>query len=178
MQIWTDLCDRKSSYAAGNNFMRVGTNLCNRKCFMQLETILCEFERICATGKLLCSCKQFYASLDKSVRQEMLLCSWKSFYASLDGSVRQESSNATGNNFVQVTVGRNSISNFPAKLLTGICKPLLHSYDSSHSQSQSGKRLLLASRGHPARTPPYQGSCIDPTHLSHPLDPIPDPPFC
>ena len=38
---------------------------------------------------LLC-CKQFYASLDKSVRLEMLLCSWKRFYASLDGSVRLE----------------------------------------------------------------------------------------
>ena len=49
--------------------------------------------------------------------------------------------------------------------------------DSSHSQGQSGKRLLLASRGHPARTALYHGSCIDPTHLSHTLDPTPDDPF-
>ena len=34
--------------------------------------------------------KQFYASLDGSVRQEMLSCCWKQFYASLDRSVRQE----------------------------------------------------------------------------------------
>ena len=57
-----------------------------------------------------------------------------------------------------------------------MCRALLCSDDSSHSQSQSGKRLLLASRGHPARTPAYQGSCIDPTHLSHPLDPTPQAP--
>ena len=42
--------------------------------------------------------------------------------------------------------------------------------DSSHSQSQSGKRLLLAFRGHPIRSATYQGSCIDPTHQSHTLD--------
>ena len=52
----------------------------------------------------------------------------------------------------------------------GICRALLCDDDSSYSQSQSGKRLLLAFRGHPARTPAYQGSCIDPTHLSHTLN--------
>ena len=49
--------------------------------------------------------------------------------------------------------------------------------DSSHSQGQSGKRLLLASRGHPARSPTYQGSCIDSSYLSHTLDLNPDLPF-
>ena len=48
--------------------------------------------------------------------------------------------------------------------------------DSSHSQGQSGKRLLLASRGHPIRSVAYQGSCIDPCYLSHTLDPTPDTP--
>ena len=56
----------------------------------------------------------------------------------------------------------------------GMCRALLCSDDSSHSQSQSGKRLLLASRGHPARAPAYQGSCIDPTHQPNTLDPTPD----
>ena len=46
-----------------------------------------------------------------------------------------------------------------------------------HSQGLSGKRLLLASKGHPARTSAYQGSWIDPTHLSHTLDPTLDPPI-
>ena len=49
--------------------------------------------------------------------------------------------------------------------------------DSSHSQGQSGKRLPLASRGHPVRTGRYHGSCIDPTHKFHTLDPTPDLPF-
>ena len=40
--------------------------------------------------QLLLCCKQFYASLDESVRLEMQLCSWKQFYASLDRSVQQE----------------------------------------------------------------------------------------
>ena len=55
-----------------------------------------------------------------------------------------------------------------------MCIALLCGDDSSHSQGQSGKRLLLAFRGHPARAPAYQGSCIDPTHLYHTLDPTPD----
>ena len=71
---------------------------------------------------------------------------------------------ATGNAFVRLIVGRNSILNFPAKIWTGMCRALLCSDDSSHSQSQSGKRLLLASRGHPIRTLLYHESCIDPTY--------------
>ena len=77
---------------------------------------------------------------------------------------------ATGNHFVPVTVGRTSILNFPAKIWTGMCRALLCGDDSSHSR-QSGKRLLLVSRGHPPRILAYQGSCIDPTHQSHTLDP-------
>ena len=60
--------------------------------------------------------------------------------------------------------------NSPAKIWTGMCRALLCGDDSSHSQSQSGKRLLLASKGHPMRTLLYHGSCIDPTHQSHTLD--------
>ena len=54
---------------------------------------------------------------------------------------------ATGNAFVRLIVGRSSILNFPAKIWTGMCKAHLCGDDSSHSQSQSGKRLLLAFRG-------------------------------
>ena len=50
----------------------------------QLETILCEFWRICATRNALVQLQ------DESVWIEMLLCSWKQFYASFDGSVQQE----------------------------------------------------------------------------------------
>ena len=39
---------------------------------------------------LLICCKQFYASLDKSVRLEMLLCSWKPFNANFNGYVQLE----------------------------------------------------------------------------------------
>ena len=74
---------------------------------------------------------------------------------------------------MQLTVGRNSILNFPAKIWTGMCKALLKEQwwlITVHSQSQSGKRLLLASRGYPIRSLAYQASCIDPTHQSQPLD--------
>ena len=84
---------------------------------------------------------------------------------------------ATGNALVRLIVGRNFILNFPAKIWSGMCKALLCGDDSSHSQSQSGKRLLLASRGYPIRSPLYHGSCIDPIHLSHTLDLTPDLPF-
>ena len=74
---------------------------------MQLGTILCEFEQICALGNalmqlgpILCKLGQIcitrntsmqlkgYMSLDGYVKQERL-CSWKQFYASLDKSVLQ-----------------------------------------------------------------------------------------
>ena len=109
---------------------------------------------------LLFICKWFYASLDRSLQQEMFLFSCKRFYASLDESVQQ------GTNFV----GRKYIFNLPSKISTGMCRAHLCGDDSSHSQSQSGKRLLLASKGHPMRTLLYHGSCIDPTHQSHTLD--------
>ena len=73
-------------------------------------------------------------------------------------------------------VSRHSILNFPTKICTVMCSALLCGDDSSHSQGQSGKRLLLASRGHPIRSVAYQGSCIDPSYLSHTLDPTPDTP--
>ena len=61
---------------------------------------------------------------------------------------------ATGNTFVRLIVGRTSILNFPAKIWTGMCRALLCENDSSHSQSQYGKRLLLAFKGHPIRSLP------------------------
>ena len=42
--------------------------------------------------------------------------------------------------------------------------------DSSQSQGQSGKRLLLASRGQAKSALLWYGSCIDPTHQSHTFD--------
>ena len=53
---------------------------------MQLETILCKFRPICATGNALTLLEIIYASLDKSVLQGMLF------------------------------VGRNSVVIFPAKI--------------------------------------------------------------
>ena len=51
-----------------------------------------------------------------------------------------------------------------------MCRALLCGDDSSHSQSQSGKRLILASRGQTKSAVLCHGSCIDPTHQSHTLD--------
>ena len=119
---------------------------------------------------LLCSWKRFYVSFVGSVRLEMLLCSWKRFYASLDKSVLQ------GILFSDELWAGIPFWIFPPKLEQERAEPfcVVTSDDSSHSQGQSRKRLLLASRGHPVRSLAYQGSCIDPSHQSHTLDPIPD----
>ena len=57
MRVWTNLCDRKCSNVAGNDFMQVQTNLCNRKCsyatgnnFMRLWTDLCNRKWSWAAG--------------------------------------------------------------------------------------------------------------------------------
>ena len=56
-------------------------------CCKQYYTSLDESVRL---EILLCSWKRFYASLDRSVWVDWLLCSWKQFCASLDGSVQLE----------------------------------------------------------------------------------------
>ena len=158
MGVWTDLCDRICSYAAGNNFMQVWTDLCNRK--------------------LLCSWKRLYTSLDRSVREETLSHHWKRFYANMDGSVRQEMVLCSWNQIYATDCWHELHFEFPAKILTGMCRAHLCGDDSSHSQGQSGKRLLLASRGHPIRSPAYQATCSDPLgpDQTHALDPTPDTP--
>ena len=138
-----------------------------------LQSISCEFERICATGKslmllesILCKFWQICATGNALMQLETIVCKFGQICV-------------TGNPFQWLAIDRNSILNFPAKIRTGMCAEsfcVVTGDDSSHSQGQSGKRLLLASRGHPIRTPLYHGSCIDPTHQSHTLDPTPDTP--
>ena len=80
---------------------------------------------------------------------------------------------------VQILAGKFKMEFLPTTSLTKafpvaqICSNLqkIVSSSSSHSQGQSEKRLLMASRGHPPRILAYRGSCIDPTHQSHTLDP-------
>ena len=142
---------------------------------------------------LLLCCKQFYTSYDESVQLDVLLCSWKRFYGSFGGSLRQEMLLCSWKQFyASLDKSLLWVILFSDSLLAGtpfwILPPKLEQEcaeafcvvtgnDSSHSQGQSEKRLLLASRGHPARAPAYQGSCIDPTHLSHTLDLNQDLPF-
>ena len=106
--------------------------------------ILCEFRPICVTRNAF-----------KQLKTILCEFGWIS---------------ATGNPFQCLIVGRNSILNFPAKIWNKMYRALLCCDDSSHSQGQSGKRLLLASKGHPIRRVAYHGSCIDLTHLSHTLN--------
>ena len=81
---------------------------------------------------LSCCWKQFYANMDGSVRQGMVLCSWNQIYAS---DCWQE----LHFKFSRQNLNRNIQS--PPHSLVG------SGDDSSHSQGQSGKRLLMASRG-------------------------------
>ena len=94
------------------------------------------------------SWKRFYATLDKSVQQEMLLCFWNQFYTSLDRSVRQEMLLSI---LSVLTVGRNSILNFPAKIIPWISR----TFDGTswkhteQSQKEQGwrKRLISQPKG-------------------------------
>ena len=104
----------------------------------KLETILCKVWRIYVTGDALMLLKTFYASFDGSVRLEMLLSSWKRFYEyericeTWNALMQMEmilckfgQISVTGNPFHWLTVGRNSILNFPARIRTGMCRASL-----------------------------------------------------
>ena len=87
---------------------------------MQLETILCEFGRICATGNAL-------------MQLETILCKF--------GRI-----GATGNAFVRPTIGRNSILNFPAKFEKECAEPFCK-YSDDSSQCKAKASLEKAPTG-------------------------------
>ena len=106
MQLKTILCEFWQIYATRNPLMKLKIILCKfwrvcatKNALKQLETILCDFGRICATGNTL-------------MLLETILCEFGQICA-------------TGNPFQWLTVGRNSILNFPAKIRTGMCRALL-----------------------------------------------------
>ena len=150
MQLNTILCNFGQICATGNALMQLRTFLCKlgRICatgnaLKQLETILCEFGQICVTGNAL-------------MQLETILCEFGQICA-------------TGNHYQWLTVGRNSNLNFPAKIRTGKCRALLCGDDSSHSQGQSRKRLLLAFRGQNLMGQAYHGTSRIPPCQTHPL---------
>ena len=145
------LCSWKQFYA---NFDRS----------VQLEMLLCSWKRFHASldgsvrlDMLLCSWKRFHASFDGSVQQEMLICSWKQFYSSLERSVHHDMLLCCWMFLCDESVLQWMLSvallagtpflNFPAKIWTGLCWAFLcgNANQQQHSQSQSGKRRLLAS---------------------------------
>ena len=83
MPTWINMCNKKCTYAAGNVFMRVWTNLCDWKCssYASENSLMWVWTNLCHRKMLLCSYEQFYAILDRSLRQEMLLCSWIRIHA-------------------------------------------------------------------------------------------------
>ena len=90
-----------------------------RNALMQLKTILCEFWRISATGNalkqleiILCKFGRICATGNALMLLETILCKFGQICA-------------TGSPFHRLTVGRNSILNFPAKIRTGMCGALL-----------------------------------------------------
>ena len=119
MQVWTDLCNRKCSYAAENDFMQVWTDLCDRKCsyasginFMRVWTDLCNR-------------KHSYASGINFMRVWTDLCNRKCSYATGNNFVLVWTNLCNRESFQWLTVGRISILNFPAKIRTGMCRVLL-----------------------------------------------------
>jgi len=50
LQVWTNLWNRKYTYALGNNLSQFAPICATGNPLMLLETVLCEFGQICATG--------------------------------------------------------------------------------------------------------------------------------
>ena len=126
MQLKTILCEFGQIFATGNALMQLEMILCKlgricatRNALMQLKTILCEFWRICANRNalmqletILCEFGQISVTGNALMLLESILCEFGQICA-------------TGNPFQWLTVGRNSILNFPAKIRTGMCRALL-----------------------------------------------------
>ena len=144
------------------------------------ETILCKFGQICATGNAI---MQLGATLYKSgqicetgnalMPLETILCKHGQICTKGNGLVRLEP------NLCNWLLAGTPFWIFPPKFEPECAEPfyVVMTHQSSHSQGQSRKRLLLASRGHPIRTILYQTTCIDLTHQPHTLDLTPDLPF-
>ena len=122
----------------------------------------------------LCAWKQFYASLDRSLRQEMLLCYWKQFYASMDRSVQQEMVLSSWNQ-INATVGKNSILNFSRQILNrNVQSPSSVSTVMTHHSAQPKPVWKKAPPGlqRPSRIATPSGwPSITPRYLTHTLDP-------
>ena len=73
MRVWTDLCNRKCSSAAGNDFMQVWTDLCDMKCSY---AALNDFMRVWTD---LCNRKCSYAARNNFMRLWTNLCNWICF---------------------------------------------------------------------------------------------------
>ena len=158
LRVWTDLCDRKYSFAAGNDFMQVWTDCVTWNALRQLGVTLYKFGQICETGNAL-------------IPLETILCEYGRICATGNGLVQLEP------NLCNSLLAGTPFLIFRPKFEQKWASPsILWADDSSHSQGQFGKRVLQAFRGHPIRTASYQGSYIDPSYLSHTIDSTPDTP--
>ena len=104
---------------------------------MQLKTILCKFGRICTTGNspmwlemILCEFGQICATGDTLMLLETILREFGQICVTGNAPIYLEMIVCEFGRVLQgifewLTVGRNSISNFPAKIRTGMCKALL-----------------------------------------------------
>ena len=99
---------------------------------MLLGTILCKFGQVCAAGNAFVrlvvgrnSILNFPAKIWTGMCRA-LLCATKNALMQLKTILCKFGQIcATGNPFQWLTVGRNSILNFPAKIRTGMCRALL-----------------------------------------------------
>ena len=141
MRLETISCEFEQICATGN-------------ALMLLETILCEFGQICATGNSYAAGSNFIQVWTDLWDRKRSHAAGNDFMRTWTDLCNRKWSCVARTKFMQLTVGRNSILNFPAKIWTRMCRALLCCDDSSSSQGQSGKRLLLAFRGHPILTLP------------------------
>ena len=146
------MCNRKYSYVIGNYFMQDWTDLCKRICW-----------------------KQFYASYEKTVQQEMSFIAANDFMRVWTDKCYRECY------WVNYLLAGTPFLIFPPKLEQECAEPfyvVVTGDDSSHSQGQSGKRLLLASRGRktiPSTIPKFlYWANLTPPPLGHtPPHPLP-----
>ena len=121
---------------------------------------------------LSCCWKQFYASLDRSVRQEMLLCSWERLCTSLDRSVRQETLSCRWKRFyanMDGSVRQEMVLCSWNQIYTTDCWHELHFKNLPKFELECAEPIYVVMTHHTAKANLEKGSCWPPEAIPYGL---------
>ena len=167
MRVWTDLCYRKWSHAAGNN---LDGSVRQEMLLHDWKQFYASLDRSVRHGMLLSNWERFYASVFASLQQEILLCCWKQFYASM----RQATVLSSWNQIYATNCWQNSILNFSSQSLNRNVQSPSVSTVMTHHSAQPKPVWKKAPPGlqRPSRIANPSGwPSITPRYLTHTLDP-------